>query len=60
LNKQWCIPPKANAEFVYRMAGTLWAPLDVYTRPHDPRYPQVCMDGGIQATAAECMREPAD
>jgi len=44
LNKQWCIPPKANAEFVYRMAGTLWVLLNVYTRPHDPRYPQVCMD----------------
>ena len=26
------------------MAGTLWVLLDVYKRPYDPRFPQVCMD----------------
>jgi DDE superfamily endonuclease/Homeodomain-like domain len=40
LKQQWCIPPKENAEFVWRMEDVL----DVYTRPYDPRYPQVCFD----------------
>ncbi len=34
------IPPKANAEFVWRMEDVL----EVYTRPYDPRFPQVCLD----------------
>jgi hypothetical protein len=40
LRKQWVIPPKANAEFAWRMEDVL----GVYTRPYDPKYPQVCMD----------------
>ncbi len=36
----WCIPPKANAEFVARMEDVL----DVYKRPYDPSMPLVCMD----------------
>jgi hypothetical protein len=40
LKEQWCIPPKANAEFVACMEDVL----EVYTRPADARYPQVCMD----------------
>jgi DDE superfamily endonuclease len=40
LKRQWSIPPQANAEFVWRMEDVL----AVYTRPYDPRYPQVCMD----------------
>jgi transposase len=40
LKTQWCIAPKANAEFVYHMEDVL----EVYTRPYDPRYPQICMD----------------
>jgi transposase len=40
LRKQWVIPPKANAEFVWRMEDVL----SVYTRPYDPKRPQVCMD----------------
>lgn len=40
LREQWVIPPKANAEFVFRMEDVL----EVYTRPYDPRYPQVCLD----------------
>lgn len=40
LRQQWCIPPKENTEFVWRMEDVL----DVYTRPYDPRYPQVCFD----------------
>ena len=40
LRKQWVIPPQANADFVCAMEAVL----DVYTRPHDPAYPVVCLD----------------
>jgi len=40
LKKQWCIPPPANGEFVWRMEDVL----AVYTRPYDPKRPLVCMD----------------
>jgi hypothetical protein len=40
LQKQWCLPPKANAEFVSHMEDVL----AVYKRPYDPRRPQVCLD----------------
>jgi hypothetical protein len=40
LTKRWCIPPKANAEFVWRMEDVL----EVYTRPYDPRRPLICLD----------------
>jgi DDE superfamily endonuclease len=40
LKDQWCIPPKANAEFVCKMEDVL----DVYQRPYDPVRPQVCLD----------------
>jgi hypothetical protein len=38
--EQWCIPPKANAEFVCQMEEVL----DVYKRPYDPKQPLVCFD----------------
>ena len=38
--KQWCIPPKANAEFVWKMEDVL----EVYKRPYDPEKPVVCLD----------------
>ncbi len=40
MKEQWVIPPEANAEFVWHMEDVL----EVYTRPYDERYPQVCMD----------------
>jgi hypothetical protein len=40
LKEQWCIPPEQNAAFCWRMEDVL----DVYTRPYDPRFPQVCFD----------------
>ncbi len=40
MNKEWCIPPKANAAFVAQMEDVL----DVYVRPLDPKRPQVCFD----------------
>jgi hypothetical protein len=36
----WCIPPKANAEFVWRMEDVL----ETYKLPYDARFPVVCMD----------------
>jgi transposase len=38
--KEWCIPPEANAEFVYHMEDVL----DVYKRPADPTKPIVGFD----------------
>lgn len=40
LRKEWCIPPKENAQFVYYMEDVL----DLYQLPADPRYPLVCFD----------------
>lgn len=40
MSKQWCIPPKANAEFVWKMEDVL----EVYRRPYDARRPVVCID----------------
>jgi len=36
----WCIPAKADGEFVCHMEDVL----DVYQQPYDPRRPMVCMD----------------
>ena len=38
--KQWVIPPQANAEFVCAMEDVL----EVYKRPQDPERPVVCLD----------------
>lgn len=38
--KGWVIPPHQNSEFVANMENVL----DVYKRPHDERFPVVCMD----------------
>ncbi len=38
--QEWCIPPAANAEFVYHLEDVL----DVYQRPVDPQRPLVCFD----------------
>lgn len=40
MSEQWCIPPEADAEFVWHMEDVL----DVYTRPFDPRRPVLCLD----------------
>jgi hypothetical protein len=40
LKKEWCIPPKANGAFVAQMEEVL----DLYEKPHDSRYPLICMD----------------
>ena len=40
MKKEWCIPPKQNAEFVCNMEDVL----DVYQRQYDRNCPVVCMD----------------
>ncbi|MGH8291815.1 MAG: IS630 family transposase [Steroidobacteraceae bacterium] len=40
LQRQWVIPPDANAAFVASMEDVL----EVYQRPHDPSCPVVCLD----------------
>ena len=47
------IPPKANAAFVAAMEDVL----EVYTRPHDPVRPLVCLDETSKQLVAE-TREP--
>jgi transposase len=53
VNKEWCIPPKANAAFVAQMEDVL----DVYTRPLDPKHPQVCFDESSKQQVKE-VRTP--
>jgi hypothetical protein len=51
----WCIPPEANAEFVWRMEEIL----SVYKLPYDPERPLVCMDESSKQLVAE-VRTPKD
>jgi len=51
----WCIPPKANAEFVCKMEDIL----EVYKRPYDPLRPVVCMDETSKQLIGE-TRQPLD
>jgi DDE superfamily endonuclease len=46
---QWVIPPKANSAFVAAMEDVL----EVYTRPHDPERPLVCLDESSKQLIAE-------
>lgn len=50
--QQWVIPPKANAEFVYRMEEIL----DLYALSFDPDYPLVCFDESSKQLIAETRR----
>jgi len=49
----WCIPPLASGEFVAPMEDVL----DVYQRPYDPNYPQVCLDETSKQLIGE-VRDP--
>lgn len=40
MKKQWVIPPEADSAFVAAMEDVL----EVYSRPHDPSRPLVCLD----------------
>jgi hypothetical protein len=50
----WCIPPRANGEFVWRMEAVL----EVYKLPYDPLYPVVCMDEASKQLVGD-VRQPA-
>src|SRR5499425_3070639 len=49
LKEYWVIPPTANAAFVAAMEDVL----EVYTRPHDPARPLVCLDETSKQLVAE-------
>jgi hypothetical protein len=49
----WCIPPHANAEFVWRMEDVL----EVYKLPYDRYFPQICMDEASKQLVGE-VRQP--
>jgi hypothetical protein len=53
LSKQWCIPPQANAEFVWKMEDVL----EVYKRPYNPQRPVVCLDETSKQLIGE-VRKP--
>jgi transposase len=53
LREEWCIPPRANAEFVYHMEDVL----DVYKRPEDPRYPLVYLDESPEQLVSETRQQ---
>jgi hypothetical protein len=52
LRKQWCIPPKANAEFVCAMEDVL----DVYHRPYDEKRPVVALDESSKQLVGEAVQ----
>ncbi len=47
--QEWCIPPQANADFVYHMEDVL----EVYQRPADPKRPLVCFDESPEQLVTE-------
>lgn len=49
MREPWCIPPEANADFVWHMEDVL----DVYQRPYDPARPLVCLDETSRQVLAE-------
>src|SRR5215212_3501693 len=53
LKGQWSIPPKQDGSFVWRMEDIL----EVYTRPYEERFPQVCLDEKSKQLVGE-VREP--
>jgi hypothetical protein len=51
--QSWCIPPKANAEFAWRMEDVI----QTYMLPYDPKYPVVCFDEACKQLFGE-VRAP--
>ena len=51
LKEQWCIPPEASAEFVWRREDVL----EVSTRPYDPRRPQIGLDESSRQLLADVV-----
>jgi hypothetical protein len=53
LKKQWVIPPRKSAAFVWRMEKVL----DLYEEPYDPLRPVICFDERPCQLLAE-VRDP--
>jgi transposase len=53
--KQWCVGPTGDGNYVYHLEDVL----EVYTRPYDPKIPQVCFDEGSVQLVSE-LREPLE
>ena len=49
--KTWCVPPAADAEYVWRMADVL----QTYLRAYDPRYPVVRFDEAGKQVFGDCL-----
>ena len=49
----WCVPPKADAEYVWRMEDVI----QTYMLPYDPMYPVVCFDEACKQLFGQ-VREP--
>jgi len=49
----WCLPPEANAAFVWRMEDVI----TTYQLPYDPQYPVVCFDEACKQLFGE-VRPP--
>ena len=52
MREQWCIPPRASAEFVCAMEDVL----EVYHRPYDEKRPQVCVDEASKQLVGEVVQ----
>ena len=50
--KTWCVPPKANADFVWHMEDVL----QTYQLAYDPRFPVVCMDEASKQLIGEVQQ----
>ncbi|MER3439530.1 MAG: IS630 family transposase [Chloroflexota bacterium] len=48
----WCIPPDADAEYVWRMEDVI----QTYMLPYDPDYPVVCFDEACKQLFGEVRR----
>ena len=53
MKKGWCLPPQQDAAFVCAMENVL----EVYARPHEDEYPQVCLDEAAKQILSE-VRAP--
>ena len=51
--RTWCLPPKADADFVWHMEDVL----QTYGLPYDPLVPVVCMDEASKQLFGE-VRDP--
>ena len=54
LKRQWVIPPRKSAAFVWRMEEVL----DLYEEPYDEKRPVVCFDERPCQLIGESVRDP--